>query len=240
MFKSLLNDKRVNHVSRKSVKNSVISPKTGNIDSIEQYSKAKSGGKQKLAGVGKTIVLSNNVPRYRDEDDFNIKITQAHNNERNLISTLDNINLKIIEELLNNGDIKSSEIATKLAIPLSTIQRRRSMLEKYSVLEKTYTLDPKKLGLRISEISINTKKGNSHEVMKEIYKSHRRNIVDMSLRIGNPDTNISFRIVYKNSVFLCNLLEEIKENEMVNGVSWSEYISEKKNDRSSFVDLFSS
>ncbi|WP_458719265.1 winged helix-turn-helix transcriptional regulator [Candidatus Nitrosocosmicus sp. R] len=153
---------------------------------------------------------------------------------------LDNINLKIIEELLNNGDIKSSEIATKLAIPLSTIQRRRSMLEKYSVLEKTYTLDPKKLGLRISEISINTKKGNSHEVMKEIYKSHRRNIVDMSLRIGDPDTNISFRIVYKNSVFLFNLLEEIKENEMVNGVSWSEYISEKKNNQSSFVDLFSS
>ncbi len=153
---------------------------------------------------------------------------------------LDNINLKIIEELLNNGDIKSSEIATKLAIPLSTIQRRRSMLEKYSVLEKTYTLDPKKLGLRISEISINTKKGNSHEVMKEIYKSHRRNIVDMSLRIGNPDTNVSFRVVYRNSVFLFNLLEEIKENEMVNGVSWSEYISEKKNDQSSFIDLFSS
>ncbi len=151
---------------------------------------------------------------------------------------LDNINLKIIEELLNNGDIKSSEIASKLAIPLSTIQRRRSMLEKFSVLEKTYTLDPKKLGLRISEISINTKKGNSQEVMKEIYKSHRRNIIDMSLRIGNPDTNVSFRIVYKNSVFLFNLLEEIKENEMVNGVSWSEYISEKKNDQSSFVIYF--
>ena len=152
----------------------------------------------------------------------------------------DNINLKIIEELLNNGDIKSSEIASKLAIPLSTIQRRRSMLEKFSILEKTYTLDPKKLGLRISEISINTKKGNSQKVMKEIYKSHRRNIVDMSLRIGNPDTNVSFRIVYKNSVSLFNLLEEIKENEMVNGVSWSEYISEKKNDQSSFVNLFSS
>jgi DNA-binding Lrp family transcriptional regulator len=153
---------------------------------------------------------------------------------------LDNINLKIIEELLKNGDIKSSEIASNLAIPLSTIQRRRNMLEKLSVLEKTYTLDPKKLGLRISEISINTKKGNSQEIMKEIYKSHRRNIVDMSLRIGNPDTDVSFRVVYRNSVFLFNLLEEIKENEMVNGVSWSEYISEEKNDQSSFVDLFSS
>jgi len=114
---------------------------------------------------------------------------------------VDNINLKIIEELLSNGDIKSSEIASKLAIPLSTIRRRRSLLEKFSVLEKTYTLDPKKFGLRISEISINTKKGNSQEVMKEIYNNHRRNIVDMSLRIGNPDTNVSSRIAYKNSVF---------------------------------------
>jgi DNA-binding Lrp family transcriptional regulator len=175
-------------------------------------------------------------PNYEIEQLSNTNI--ADNNSSYI--HLDNINLKIIEELLNNGDIKSSEIASKLAIPLSTIQRRRSMLEKFSILEKTYTLDPKKLGLRISEISVNTKKGNSQKVMKEIYKSHRRNIIDMSLRIGNPDTNVSFRIVYKNSVFLFNLLEEIKENEMVNGVSWSEYINEKKNDQSSFVDLFSS
>ncbi len=175
-------------------------------------------------------------PNYEIEQLSNTNITD--NNSSSI--HLDNINLKIIEELLNNGDIKSSEIASKLAIPLSTIQRRRNILEKFSILEKTYTLDPKKLGLRISEISVNTKKGNSQKVMKEIYKSHRRNIIDMSLRIGNPDTNVSFRIVYKNSVFLFNLLEEIKENEMVNGVSWSEYISEKKNDQSSFVDLFSS
>ena len=107
----------MSHVSRKSVKNDVISPRTGNIHSIEKYSKAKSSGKQKFAGVGKTIVLPNNVPKYKDEDDFNIKITQAHNNERNLISTIDNINLKIIEELLNNGDIKSSEIASKSCDP---------------------------------------------------------------------------------------------------------------------------
>ena len=53
----------MSHVSRKSVKNDVISPKTGNIHSIEKYSKAKSSGKQKFAGVGKTIVLPNNVPR---------------------------------------------------------------------------------------------------------------------------------------------------------------------------------
>ncbi|MBA2268263.1 MAG: AsnC family transcriptional regulator [Thermoproteota archaeon] len=152
---------------------------------------------------------------------------------------LDKINLKIMEELLNNGDIKSSEIALKLGIPLSTIQRRRSMLEKFSVLKKTYSLDPKKLGLRISEVSISTKKGSSQKVMNEIYKGHRKNIIDMSLRMGNPDTNVSFRIVYKHSVHLFSLLEEIKANPLVDKVSWSEYITEIKNNPAYFSNLFS-
>ena len=152
---------------------------------------------------------------------------------------LDKINLKIIEELLNNGEIKSSEIASKLRIPLSTIQRRRATLEKFAILKKNYSLDMTKLGLRVAEISISTKKGNSRKVLDEIYNHHRKYITDMSLRVGNPDTNISFRMAYKNSGRLFNLLEEIKGNLMVDKVDWSEYITEKKNNQSSFSDLLS-
>jgi DNA-binding Lrp family transcriptional regulator len=152
---------------------------------------------------------------------------------------LDRINLKIIEELLNNGEIKSSEIASKLKIPLSTIQRRRATLEKFDILKKNYSLDVTKLGLRVAEVSISTKKGSSRKVLDEIYNRHRKYITDMSLRVGNPDTNISFRIVYKNSSRLFNLLEEIKGNLMVDKVDWSEYITEKKNNQSSFSDLLS-
>jgi DNA-binding Lrp family transcriptional regulator len=152
---------------------------------------------------------------------------------------LDKLNLKIIEELLNNGDIKSSEIASRLKIPLSTIQRRRATLEKFDILKKNYSLDVTKLGLRVAEVSISTKKGSSRKVLDEIYNRHRKYITDMSLRVGNPDTNISFRIVYKNSSRLFNLLEEIKGNQMVDKVDWSEYITEKKNNQSSFSDLLS-
>jgi DNA-binding Lrp family transcriptional regulator len=152
---------------------------------------------------------------------------------------LDKLNLKIIEELLNNGEIKSSEIASKLKIPLSTIQRRRATLEKFDILKKNYSLDVTKLGLRVAEVSISTKKGSSRKVLDEIYNRHRKYITDMSLRVGNPDTNISFRIVYKNSSRLFNLLEEIKGNQMVDKVDWSEYITEKKNNQSSFSDLLS-
>jgi DNA-binding Lrp family transcriptional regulator len=174
-----------------------------------------------------------------DEDKTNLLSNADSVSTSKSLVHLDRINLKIIEELLNNGEIKSSEIASKLKIPLSTIQRRRATLEKFDILKKNYSLDVTKLGLRVAEVSISTKKGSSRKVLDEIYNRHRKYITDMSLRVGNPDTNISFRIVYKNSSRLFNLLEEIKGNLMVDKVDWSEYITEKKNNQSSFSDLLS-
>jgi DNA-binding Lrp family transcriptional regulator len=174
-----------------------------------------------------------------DEDKTNLLSNADSFSTSKSLVHLDRINLKIIEELLNNGEIKSSEIASKLKIPLSTIQRRRATLEKFDILKKNYSLDVTKLGLRVAEVSISTKKGSSRKVLDEIYNRHRKYITDMSLRVGNPDTNISFRIVYKNSSRLFNLLEEIKGNLMVDKVDWSEYITEKKNNQSSFSDLLS-
>jgi len=174
-----------------------------------------------------------------DEDKTNLLSNADSVSTSKSLVHLDKINLKIIEELLNNGEIKSSEIASKLKIPLSTIQRRRATLEKFDILKKNYSLDVTKLGLRVAEVSISTKKGSSRKVLDEIYNRHRKYITDMSLRVGNPDTNISFRIVYKNSSRLFNLLEEIKGNLMVDKVDWSEYITEKKNNQSSFSDLLS-
>jgi len=150
---------------------------------------------------------------------------------------LDKINIGIIEELVNNGDIKSSEISAKLKIPLSTIQRRRSNLEKLAVLKKNYTVDLKRLNLRIAEIMIGTLNGSSKKIMDDIYSKHKNSIIDMSLRIGNPDTNVSFRLTYKSSLELFEVLEEIKEMENVESVIWSEYISERRNSKSSFNDL---
>ena len=222
MFKSLPNIKRMNHVSRKSLKNSVISPKTGKIDRIEKYSKVKSSGKLKYAGIGKTIVLSNNVAKYKDEDDFNIKLTQSQNNERNIISILDNINLKIIEELLNNGDIKSSEIASKLAIPLSTIQRRRTRIEK-TIVRKTYEMSLIQLGFRTALIFADVQKGKARETGEKLLKRYDNYILRASTRI-NSSNNLCLEIVYNNSEELHALLEEIKAMPLTTNVDWSEQI----------------
>jgi DNA-binding Lrp family transcriptional regulator len=167
------------------------------------------------------------------------KIEKGLKDDKASILTLDTINLGIVEALVNNGDIKSAEIAAKLKIPLSTIQRRRSNLEKNMILKKNYTLDLKKLGLRVSEISVATRKGESQNVMNDFYNKHKKYIVDMALRIGNPDTNISFRVAHTDSNELFSLLEEIKGMDMVSMVQWSEYIMEKKNNTVSFSDLVS-
>jgi DNA-binding Lrp family transcriptional regulator len=190
---------------------------------------------------GDSISYLRSKPEYLSSDDNKTDLLSNADSVPVIKSAvhLDNLNLKIIEELLNNGDIKSSEIASRLKIPLSTIQRRRATLEKFDILKKNYSLDVTKLGLRVAEVSISTKKGSSRKVLDEIYNRHRKYITDMSLRVGNPDTNISFRIVYKNSSRLFNLLEEIKGNQMVDKVDWSEYITEKKNNQSSFSDLLS-
>ena len=167
------------------------------------------------------------------------KIEKGLKDDKVSTLTLDTINLGIVEALVNNGDIKSAEIAAKLKIPLSTIQRRRSNLEKNMILKKNYTLDLKKLGLRVSEISVATRKGESQNVMNDFYNKHKKYIVDMALRIGNPDTNISFRVAHTDSNELFRLLEEIKGMDMVSMVQWSEYIMEKKNSTLSLSDLVS-
>ena len=161
-------------------------------------------------------------------------------NKKSLFLVLDSINLGIVEMLVNNADIKSSDIASKLKVPLSTIQRRRSNLEKNSILRKNYDIDLKSLGLRVAEISISTKSGVSQDILDTFFNRHKRNIVNMALRIGNPGTNVSFRVAYRDSHELFDLLEQVKQIEGFTMVEWSEYITEKRNKTASISDLLTS
>ena len=176
----------------------------------------------------------------RKNDENRVGRGRKFKDKNSRVVVLDNINLGIVEALINDGDIKSADIAARLKVPLSTIQRRRSNLEKSSILKKNYHVDLKRLGLRVAEISVATKNGGSQNILDTFFNRHKRNIVDMALRIGNPDTNISFRVAYGDSHELFNLIEEIKGIEMVSMVQWSEYITEKKNQAASISDLLSS
>ena len=179
---------------------------------LKDINKSKS---QKGVGRKPNNRLSNKIKNDLNSRDF------SHKSEIDQF-TLDRINLKIVEELMVNGDIKSSEIAAKLKIPLSTIQRRRTRIEK-SLLRKKYQMDLTQLGYRTAQIFIDVQGGMAKETGEELLKKYDRNVINASTRI-NSSNNLCLEVVYNGSEELHYLLEEIKSLPLATKVDWSEQV----------------
>ena len=211
-------------VSRKSPKNDATTILTDNNRNIIKINKKsiKNKGKQSLNDVTYSSTTGNNNVKgnYSNYDKSNF---ETKNNEIAMISVLDKINLKIIEELLNNGEIKSSEIASKLKIPLSTIQRRRTKIEK-TLFRKKYELNLNQMGFRNALIFVDVLKGKAKETGEKLLIRFDRSVLRASTRI-NSSNNLCLEIVYDNSEQLHFLLEEIKAMPWTSNVDWSEQVN---------------
>jgi DNA-binding Lrp family transcriptional regulator len=141
---------------------------------------------------------------------------------KGLLTLVDNVNLKIIEELMRNPSTSSSSLATKLQIPLSSLQRRRAKLEK-SLLIKAYRINLKASGGKMGDIVINVDKGKSKEVAATILKRYKSNVMNVSTRI-NSEHNVAAQIIYNDTAELHNLLENIKSIPYVTSLQWSEIV----------------
>jgi len=144
-------------------------------------------------------------------------------------SIIDKINLKIIDELLSNADVGSSDIAKKIKIPLSTVQRRRRNLEKMSIIRKNYELDLGIFGLRMAEIYLEIENGETQRVVSQLKTQKENQIVNTFLRVGDPQINASVVVVYKASEQLFTIIENMKKNPNISKVSWSEYVLKERN-----------
>jgi DNA-binding Lrp family transcriptional regulator len=211
-------------VSRKSPKNDATTILTDNNRNIIKINKKsiKNKSKQSLNDVLYSSTTGNNNVKgnYSNYDKSNF---ETKNNEIAMISVLDKINLKIIEELLNNGEIKSSEIASKLKIPLSTIQRRRTKIEK-TLFRKKYELNLNQMGFRNALIFVDVLKGRAKETGEKLLTRFDRSVLRASTRI-NSSNNLCLEIVYDNSEQLHFLLEEIKAMPWTSNVDWSEQVN---------------
>jgi DNA-binding Lrp family transcriptional regulator len=211
-------------VSRKSPKNDATTILTDNNRNIIKINKKsiKNKSKQSLNDVTYSSTTGNNNIKgnYSNYDKSNF---ETKNNEIDMISVLDKINLKIIEELLNNGEIKSSEIASKLKIPLSTIQRRRTKIEK-TLFRKKYELNLNQMGFRNALIFVDVLKGRAKETGEKLLTRFDRSVLRASTRI-NSSNNLCLEIVYDNSEQLHFLLEEIKAMPWTSNVDWSEQVN---------------
>ena len=141
---------------------------------------------------------------------------------KGLSTLVDDINLKIIEELVKNPSTSSASLATKLGMPLSSLQRRRAKLEK-SLLIKAYHIDLKASGGKMGDAVINVDKGKSKEVATNILKKYKNNVMSVSTRI-NSEHNVAAKILYNNTAELHNILEGIKSIPYVTSLQWSEMV----------------
>ena len=95
--------------------------------------------------------------------------SNANDSKQGLLGLVDNTNLK---ELVKNPGTSSASLATKLRMPLSSLQRRRAKLEK-SVLTKSYDINLKASGGKMGDAVINVDKGRSREVATNILKKFK-------------------------------------------------------------------
>ncbi len=71
---------------------------------------------------------------------------------------LDKNGVIIIKELLKNSDVKSSEPSRRLSVPLSTIQRRRNVIERSDFGQRKYVIDSKQFGLISADVMVHVSK----------------------------------------------------------------------------------
>jgi DNA-binding Lrp family transcriptional regulator len=137
---------------------------------------------------------------------------------------LDSTDVNIIRELVNNPNARSADIAYKYKIPLSTIQRRRTRLERSSILKHRYDIDVRQFGWRTADILIGVEKGDCVQVAREILEDYKDNVISTSLRIGNPQVNVSAKVIYKSSQELFNLIQIFRAIPNVAFVEWYEEV----------------
>jgi DNA-binding Lrp family transcriptional regulator len=135
---------------------------------------------------------------------------------------LDKIGINIIKELLGDPNIKSADIAARLRVPLSTIQRRRMRLESTSILRKAYELDLARLGWREAELLVTVQKGKCRNIANLLLSRFKNNVRSCTLRIGDPEVNVAADIIYRNSPELLEIIDTAKNMDFVSYVEWSE------------------
>jgi len=172
------------------------------------------------------------------------KLVKLPNYDGN-VHKLDKKDLIILNEMLANPDVTSLNISKKLKLPLSTVQRRRTTIERSSIVRKSYELDAKQFGWRTADILITVEKGDcveianrlltedigiglTSDISKVINKddniSPGPRVIESSLRIGDPVVNVVTRVIYKSSDELFHIIQEIKKIPNIARVEWSEIV----------------
>ena len=170
-----------------------------------------------------------------------------HSDSADIVRKLDRKDLIILSEMLANPDVSGIDISKKLKLPLSTVQRRKTAIERSSIVRKSYEVDAKLFGWRTADILISVEKGDCVEIanrllvenlvlglgsdISKVLNNKNSNntfvsprVIESSLRIGDPVINVVARVIYKSSDELFYIIQRIKKMPNITRVEWSEIV----------------
>jgi DNA-binding Lrp family transcriptional regulator len=137
-------------------------------------------------------------------------------------TSIKELDAAIIEELLTDAYISSTEISKRHNAPLSTVQRRRRNLEN-AVLIRRYEIDFQKHGFRIGEITVVPKKGLSQEVADKILSAYSKNISSIFLKIDSSIV-LTVSVYFKTTQEIHKIMQGINAISSVVSVSFAETV----------------
>ena len=153
---------------------------------------------------------------------------------------LSNIDREILKAVLSPNVKRSSStsLSKKLGVPQTTIQRRRSRLEK-EFLELSYSLNLEKFGWRRVDLLIYTRNGQTESVAKQLLQNEEVTYVGKS--IGEHTIDLRVEIIVKDNAELLDILEKVKAMDGVQDTVWSEIVKvvgRKRSVPSRIIDSF--
>jgi DNA-binding Lrp family transcriptional regulator len=135
---------------------------------------------------------------------------------------LSNVDREILKAILSpNGKRSSTFLSKKLRVPQTTIQRRRSRLEK-EFLELSYSFNLKKFGWRRVDLLIHTRNGKTDSVARQLLENEEVTYVGKS--IGEHTIDLRVEIIVKDNAELLDILEKVKAMKGIQDAVWSEIV----------------
>jgi DNA-binding Lrp family transcriptional regulator len=135
---------------------------------------------------------------------------------------LSEVDRKILKSLLTpDGRTSSKALARRIGIPPSTLQRRRTRLEK-EFLKVVYTLDLERFGWHRVDFLIATESGKTDLIGNTLLK--RDEVIYVGKSIGQHTIDLRVETILKDNGEILRMMELLKATKGVKEVMWTEIV----------------
>jgi DNA-binding Lrp family transcriptional regulator len=164
----------------------------------------------------------NNNNNHTNNNNNNIRVTKSFTSSSavgsSTIKKMDPLDVKIMSLMVSN--LPNKQIASKLKVPLSTIQRRTRKLIEKGMISMRAEVNLQMMGFKKGLIHVYISNGNIDQIARKICSLDP--IESVEIHIGNSD--MIGNAIYNDSKQLLQTISDIKKIDGVEKIMWSEEV----------------